>query len=177
MKKVLGIVAVVVLLLIGGYFISNNKQASSTSLSTMQGEVQGVPGVSQIQNTQAHFVSSKAELESTEQGWIKNGLELVIAPTSGTIDFTGWSLHSTVSGKRYTFGQVTPLGSTSKVGIALDASQEGALFIHTARAHDDYLAEGNEYHVFLGSQFGWDKESDTVELVSPTGVVVDTYSY
>lgn len=178
MKILLGVSAV--LILVAGFFTYNvffnkNKLVEAPVLEEKTTN-STTPGT---QNTEAHFASGKYELksESDKEGWVRDGWELTVVPRAGVIDFTGWSLHSKISGASFTFGKVTPIGTSETINIVLDSSQEGALLIHTAKNKKAYTGGGNEYHVFLGENPAWNRESDTIELISPDGRIVDTYSY
>ena len=125
----------------------------------------------------ARFEQGKAEVVYESEQWVKKGRETIIIPPNGTVTFTGWALRSAETGASYTIGSVTSLGSSTRRNIILKADEEGALFVHTARIQQDYGAEGGEYHVFLGDQSIWNRDHDTIQLLSPDGQVTDAHTY
>lgn len=121
------------------------------------------------QNVLPFFVKSPAySIHPQKEDW------LVISADGPdmSVDLTGWSVRSTQSGKSFT---IAPLGGTQKVAIG---SRDTAVFIHTIGSPTkNYMAEG-EWHLYFGqTTVAWDAEHDIIQLVNPSGSVVDTYSY
>ena len=115
------------------------------------------------------------ETDPISEDW----LDIAIAHgATESVDITGWSVRSTNSGKSFTIGTVVPHGSTAPIRVVL-TGDEGGAFIHTVGSPSkSYVGEGNEYHLYFGEpKIAWGKEHDTIQLVNPSGVVVDTHSY
>ena len=89
-----------------------------------------------------------------------------------SVDLTGWTVRSAVSGKSFT---ISPLGGTKHVRIG---SRDTSATVHTVGLPSkSYFAEG-EWHLYFGeATVAWGEEHDVIELVNPSGDVVDTYEY
>ena len=93
------------------------------------------------------------------------------------IDLAGWKVRSTVSGKTFTIPTLLSRVEDSTPMAVRIGSNNAAATVHTVGFVSDNHFSENAYHLYFGEQATAWKERDTIQLVSPDGEVVDTYTY
>ena len=166
------------------HWFKRASQAQVTASANIQAHTEGgTTGASSQAETQVSNSSSQQRDSSKDISvhFQKNGysmdpakdwLVIVSSSPQANVDITGWTVRSKVSGKSFTIGTL-PNSKDAMIGA------ESAVFVHTVGSPaKNYAAEGGEQHFYFGqSVSAWGKDGDTLELVNPSGVVIDTYTY
>ncbi|MDO8517984.1 MAG: hypothetical protein Q7S26_01685 [bacterium] len=169
------LLGVLVVLAIGGAYVwETTKTTAPTEPIYTPTTSHNNTGVVSQQKVQPYLVTSPDYVGHPKtEDWITIGLPHI---TGIQADVTGWSVRSAQSGKIFTIGTIPAngTGTPRKVVIGEDSS----VTIHTVGSPTkSYSAEG-ETHLYFGEpQVAWGKDHDTIQLVDPSGVVVDTYLY
>ncbi len=119
------------------------------------------------------FLKSRTDLmHPSKTDWIAIGAN---GPDK-SIELDGWRVRSTVSGNAFIIRNIVSTNAPT-VAVRL-GSKDVVAFVHTVGSKMDSYFAGGEYHLYFGAEtVAWGKEHDTLQLVSPSQEVVDTYSY
>ena len=93
------------------------------------------------------------------------------------IDMAGWRVRSTVSGKAFVVPTVLSRAEGAETKQIHIGSTGSVVVVHSAGLSTNNHFTNGEYHLYFGEQTVAWKEHDTIQLVSPGGEVVDTYTY
>lgn len=153
----------------GAYFYKNPQKIPSINISPTPTASTTPATQTAEQDPRVRFVESPVYgIHPAKEDWLVISAD---APDM-SVDLTGWTVRSTESGKNFI---IKPLGTAQNIAIG---SSDTALFIHTVGSPSKSYRAGSEVHLYFGeSAIAWGTGHDTIQLVNPSGVVVDTYSY